>query len=474
MVKTKIFYCSPHSGVLPPQILNGFEVHQGFYADLKADIKKHIEIKGAPFLLLSDFTSFTPKGFEKMAENTLKTDAFFSCNAGASIDREMCGSIFFVDPSVKTIKLSPEKGVNENIAFPISDSVLIIPEKCASGWDEQYKSLPIALQDFCFKNIKVGKHGITDNVCRFLQDHSKQRGADNENDISLFKERHDPSEYIPFFPDLHVFGKKILKRQPVSIIIPSKNNFEVLEKCIDSILRFRSNEKDEIIVADTGSEHGLKEEFKNKPFFDKINFLEFDYYHFGKINNEAVNHASNPLILFCNDDVEFLNDAVSIMANKASEKGVGTVGCRLHYPNHKLQHCGIMIQPSKIGFWPIHIGMKTYYKYPLKTTEVLGCTGAALMIKKSLFKKIGGFIRHNEDCFEDVILNVDALAQGMTNYVCPHAVGFHHESMTRKKDPHIAKKLERDYLNILSPYLNKKYVFFKKYITGQSTASNRP
>ena len=117
------------------------------------------------------------------------------------------------------------------------------------------------------------------------------------------------------------------------------------------------------MIADTGSnednKNKIKEFIKNK----KCRLVEYDYYHFSEINNEVVeNHLddSTTLLLFCNDDIELLNDAVSEMVSvyHKNKKVCGTIGARLHFGDNTVQHDGVFlfsIRFSSIKFKPLYL-----------------------------------------------------------------------------------------------------------------------
>jgi GT2 family glycosyltransferase len=244
-----------------------------------------------------------------------------------------------------------------------------------------------------------------------------------------------------------------LKKYPhVGVIIPTKGNVDLLKKCVDSLWTKDDYPNMTIYIADTGSSNAEKANINqiiaghsyhsDRPRNMKL--IEYDYYNFAQINNDVVwNHLDDDveLLLFCNNDIELINNAVTKMV-EACGKGVGTVGARLHYGDGTIQHSGIIAylgQDRRIRI--SHKGLRTNYGYHVKNKEVFGNTAAFMMMKREMFNKIGGFNQGYQECFEDVELNVDCLNRNLKNVFVSEAVCYHYESQTRKQDP---KKLERE------------------------------
>jgi GT2 family glycosyltransferase len=259
-------------------------------------------------------------------------------------------------------------------------------------------------------------------------------------------------------------NKKSNKFGKVALIIPTKGKVDMLIDCIDSYLSNCNIGVFDIFIADTGSTEEEKEQIKNYIKNHKnINLIEFNYYNFGKINNEVVkNHINSDyeFLLFSNNDIKILNDVISGMLNVFSTNiRCGTVGARLHFEDNTIQHDGIFVglvksnNTIRVG----HLNLNNYYNYHNKTTEVIGSTAGLLMVRKNVFEKTGGFNEEYISCFEDVHLNVDLVSSGLKNYVCGECVAYHYESKTRNEDPENLSKLKIDYLNTLLPQIKNKW-----------------
>ena len=270
----------------------------------------------------------------------------------------------------------------------------------------------------------------------------------------------------------------------ISVVIPTKDKIELVIDCIRSIIDHTHAARYEIIIADTGSAIENREKLSSwvngldkKPNLFGVRILEYDYYNFAKINNEIVrNHLSkrSNYILFCNNDIKLLNDAVDRCLRLFKEKkNVGTVGIRLHYGDNSIQHNGM---EAFFGFRNVvgftYRNIHSYYHYNSEVVEVIGNTAAFLMIERPLFEKFY-FNESYKECYEDIELNLRMLKANRKNYNIGHAVAYHYESQTRNGNPDKITKQIEDHQNNLLPFFKRHCVplFFTQLFEGASRAS---
>jgi len=352
-------------------------------------------------------------------------------------------------------------------------------DRLKSDFDRNFKGFHFYEIDFCFNNHLNGtKVGVISNI-RITHKSVGMTNEEWEKNRKQFVEKYKSN--LPHNLSGEIFYDnnypKIKKPPYVGVIIPTKGNIELLTKCVDSIWEKDTYPLMTIYIADTGSTPEEKEKIKelitkHSLMSDRprnMELIEYDYYNFAKINNDVVwNHVSKEVevLLFCNNDIELINNAISKMVNVLVTKNtVGTVGARLHYENKTIQHSGIIAflgQDRRVGV--SHKGLRSYYNYHTQTKEVFGNTAAFMMIKKDIFNKIGGFNQGYKECFEDVELNVDCLTRNLKNYFVGDAVCYHYESQTRKKDPDKLARESEDYTKRIIPHIlssSKSHHYFE-------------
>ena len=353
-------------------------------------------------------------------------------------------------------------------------------KRIVNNFDEGVEGFHFYDVDFCFSNFISGvKLGVVFDVKITHKSIGQTNDEWEENRKNFVKKFSvNPKTKEPLLPTYvkpeikFTEVKKSLKDTPkVELIIPNKNNFKLLKGCIDSIINISTYENYKITVADTGSDEDNLKQIREYCNENKVKLIEFEFYHFAGTNNDVVkNHCDKDteLLLFCNNDIELINDAITEMVNLyvKNKKTCGTVGARLHFEDNTIQHGGIMLmgQPQKDGQMQIglsHQGLRSSYNYPISNLiDTLGNTGAFLLVKRSLFEEIGMFNEQYSDCLEDVELNMECIVRGRKNMFAGNAVAYHFESRTRKSEGAI----KPEDFNHLMKFVNENNKKLIKYI----------
>ena len=232
----------------------------------------------------------------------------------------------------------------------------------------------------------------------------------------------------------------------VSLIIPTKNNLKLLRQCIDSILSKTSYTNFEILVVDNGSDQpDTLDYLKTVRSNSKIRVIRDNYaFNFSAQNNYAVTFARGEVIGLINDDIEVASaDWLTEMVSHALRPGVGAVGARLWYPNHTLQHAGMVLVGGVARHVHKHLpqGEAGFNGRAVLTQNFSAVTGACLVVKKALFEQVGGL--NDQELavgFNDVDFCLKLVEAGYRNVWTPNAELIHHESATRGQDNSPAKQ----------------------------------
>lgn len=229
----------------------------------------------------------------------------------------------------------------------------------------------------------------------------------------------------------------------ISVIIPSKDNPEVLKRCLESLITAGGRAVFEVIVVDNGSSDINRAKYE-KLIQDLINNSEISYlYHpmefnFSQMCNLGARAAKGRFFLFLNDDVELAEaGTLEQMAQKACRPYVGAVGIKLYYPgSRRMQHDGI----TNLPMGPVHklqfLEDDRAYAFASNRLDrnALAVTGACLMVEKSRFWEAGGFPEELPVAFNDVDLCFSLFERGYHNLVLNSVYAYHHESLSRGED----------------------------------------
>ena len=225
----------------------------------------------------------------------------------------------------------------------------------------------------------------------------------------------------------------------VSVIIPSKDNPKVLERCLKSIQHWSNQDTYEIIVVDNGSTKENKRELEQLQAQYEFQYVyKPQEFNFSRMCNLGSSYAKYELLLFLNDDCEVRGSKwLSHMSSLARVKATGAVGAKLYYPESKrLQHCGIYnIQVGPVHKLQFKEDIRPYYdRRNLGVRNVLAVTAACLMIRKSVFEKIKGFDEELKVAFNDVDFCYSLYEAGYNNVVDNEIHLWHYESLSRGSD----------------------------------------
>ncbi len=234
----------------------------------------------------------------------------------------------------------------------------------------------------------------------------------------------------------------------VSIIIPSKDNYNMLKTCIEAIDQHTDYPNYEIIVVDNGSDEYYKDKVAAMLTEHNATYIyEPMDFNFSKMCNLGAEHADGSFLLFLNDDVEAINsDWLGKMVGQAQQAHTGAVGAKLLYPNSDvIQHIGIT--NLKVG--PVHMYMGTsdepifYFGRNRLTYNWIAVTGACLMVSREKYNEIGRFDEDLTVAYNDVDMCFNLYEAGYYNVVRPDVSLYHHESFSRGYDDISDEKKER-------------------------------
>lgn len=231
----------------------------------------------------------------------------------------------------------------------------------------------------------------------------------------------------------------VKQEHTIQVIIPYKDQKNLTMKCVEHLL----NQKDvhlKITAVDNRSEDpSIAEEIKL--LGGEVIFVD-EPFNFSRLNNLAVSctqtAAHCDVLLFLNNDVELEPDALSEMLRWIDQPLIGMVGCRLHYPDGRLQHGGVQLldrQEKQEMRWE-HIEKLLPFE-GMNLTKTLGIfdavTAACAMMKRHLFLEVGGFDEVWYPIgYSDTNLAFKVGVKGLKCFYTPYAKGIHYESVSRK------------------------------------------
>lgn len=235
----------------------------------------------------------------------------------------------------------------------------------------------------------------------------------------------------------------------VSVIVPTRDRLDLLETCISGVLNNTDYPDLELIVADNESvEPETLAYFATISRDPRVKVVRWPHpYNYSAINNFAVTQANGAFLCLLNNDTEVVDPAwLRRMAAHAARPGVGAVGARLLYPDHSVQHAGVVVGMGGAA-GHAHRGLLEgepgYFAQALVTREATAVTAACLVVSRKAFEAVGGLDEIDlAIAYNDVDLCLRLKAAGLRNIYEAQAVLIHHESKSRGQDfapEHVAR-----------------------------------
>ena len=266
----------------------------------------------------------------------------------------------------------------------------------------------------------------------------------------------------------------------LGIVILTKGNLDYLFRCVHSIITHTKKVDYTIYIVDTGSTPDerdatcefIKDRFKHTK---NCKFYNLDYYNFARCNNFIIDGAvKEDYLLLCNNDIELLDDSIDVLMERMHDDDkIGTVGCRLEYPDsgniqHAGQFCkvggGRYIQSNQVQAHLLigHRGQHTRNKYS-DWEPIMGNTAGYMLVRRDIFYNAGGLNESYVECFEDVEFNWSVLRGGYHNMYCDTVKCIHFESLSRGVN---WPAIHRDWAQQLIPYFNSLSLDMKRKVVS--------
>jgi GT2 family glycosyltransferase/glycosyltransferase involved in cell wall biosynthesis len=258
----------------------------------------------------------------------------------------------------------------------------------------------------------------------------------------------------------------------VSVIIPVFNQFQFTHACLASLQTTEERSAFEVIVVDDCS---TDETAELVPRMQGVVYLrnEKNSGFIFSCNRGAAPARGKYLFFLNNDTIVTPGWLTALLATFVEDPQAGIVGSKLVYPHGQLQEAGGIIWRDASGwnYGKFDDPEKPEYNY---LREVDYCSGAALMIRKSLFQSLGGFDpKYAPAYYEDADLSFKVRKAGYKVFYQPLSEIIHYEGITGGTDLSTGTKKHQD-INRLTFADTWATELGAKPVTGDLTFLNEP
>jgi GT2 family glycosyltransferase len=144
--------------------------------------------------------------------------------------------------------------------------------------------------------------------------------------------------------------------------------------------------------------------------------------------------AEGRLLAFLNNDTLPARGWLDALARTADEHpGTGIVGALLLWPDNTVQHAGVVFDSGRNGRH-LYVGLPERHEAVRRPRRLQAVTGAAMLVERELFERLGGFDPTFVNGWEDIDLCLRAGELGAEVRLAPDAVVRHLEGATRGRE----------------------------------------
>ena len=223
----------------------------------------------------------------------------------------------------------------------------------------------------------------------------------------------------------------------VSVVVPSTGRRDLLEPCVDGLLRRTAYEPLDVVVAVDDSAY---DDFETRDFLNelstrsRVRIVSYPSrpFNYALTVNEAVAQTSSPLVLLLNDDTEVVyDDWLEAMVGYAQDDGVGAVGGQLVYPDGTIHSAGMLLGARAIAENRYHRRpelIKGYGNRAQLPQDLSAVVGACMLVRRAAFDEVGGFDTSFPVAYNDVDFCLKLRRAGWRVLYVPDGVLLHQGS----------------------------------------------
>lgn len=230
----------------------------------------------------------------------------------------------------------------------------------------------------------------------------------------------------------------------VSVVILNRNGHDVLQAFLHSWARHNTTVPAELIVVDHASSDASLALLRQWRGRLDLQVLALDHNgSFSASSNLGASRARGQYLLFMNNDIVWLQDALPRLLESLHDPQVGVVGIKLlkvvgesragaQFAS-EVQHLGVRFKLNHQGYWPYEVEPSAlHHEAEHAPQHVPAVTGAVLLCRKTDFDAVGGFHPDYFYGFEDVELCLRLAYRLRKAVVCRNdCVALHHHGHTR-------------------------------------------
>lgn len=223
----------------------------------------------------------------------------------------------------------------------------------------------------------------------------------------------------------------------VSILVPTTGDPALLGPCLESVLGRSTYPDFEVLVLISEANRvravhaAVLAEAGRDPRVRVVTYPDQPF-NYSWTNNWGERNAGGTLLCLLNDDVEVITpDWIERLASRVQLDGVAIAGAMLYYPDDTIQHAGVILGLNGVAshqFLGFPRGSAGYHGRAAAEQDLSCVTAGCMMVRRDVFRELGGFNEHLAVAFNDVEFCIRARQKGWRIVWTPTVELYHHES----------------------------------------------
>ena len=246
-------------------------------------------------------------------------------------------------------------------------------------------------------------------------------------------------EPIPDWAGFNRISSTVEPKPLVSVIIPTRDKVELLTRCVTGLHEQTDYLAIEVIILDNGSiEPDTLAYLAAFGGQANVQMLRVDApFNFSALCNAGAREAHGDILCFLNNDMEITQRGwLEELVGLAVQPEIGAVAPLLRYPDGRIQHLGIRVDPP----WPRLIG--DGWREPVAKQDAMrlhavhdvsAVNGGCLVTRRDVFAAVGGFDEALPVAYNDVDFCFAVRKAGFWVVVTPFAE-LNHELFASRRD----------------------------------------
>jgi len=215
---------------------------------------------------------------------------------------------------------------------------------------------------------------------------------------------------------------EIVGSPSVAIVIPTRDHVRLLQDAIESIEKHTTYANYFIVIVDNQSRRPETVSYLRSTAHRVVD-VDRPFNFSAIVNAAAAAVEADHLVLFNNDVTVTTPGWLEAMLGYSQRSDVGAVGARLLFADGRVQHEGVVVGG-------LHEAANVEISWP-GAREVSAVTGACLMTRHDVFRKVGGFDEDLAEAFNDVDYCLRLRTAGFRVVYTPLAELKHREGASR-------------------------------------------